>query len=123
MRGRLAVGLMPLEHDTLVRQGIHPGARGLSLDESNPIMHYLYILLLSNGDLYKGITDDLKRRFREHNLGKVRSTKNYLPTKLVYYETYLIKSDCLRREKFLKTNEGRNLLKKQLRDMFTKIRG
>ena len=110
----------------MVLQGRHPGARGLSPGESKPArlyMHYLYILLLSNGDLYKGTTDDLKRRFVEHAIGKVISTRNYLPVELIYYETYSVKSDCVRREKFLKTNEGRKLLKKQLRDTLVKIRG
>jgi len=82
-------------------------------------MYYLYILLLSNGDLYKGTTDDLQRRFKDHQSGKVESTKNYLPAKLIHYEAYVLKSDCLRREKFLKTNEGRKLLKRQIRDILT----
>ncbi|MBU0647928.1 GIY-YIG nuclease family protein [Patescibacteria group bacterium] len=80
-------------------------------------MYYLYILKLSNGDLYKGITSDLKRRFYEHSNGSVKSTKNYKPIKLIHYEAYSLKSDCERREKFLKTTEGRRLLRQQIRDI------
>ncbi|HRY63396.1 MAG TPA: GIY-YIG nuclease family protein, partial [Patescibacteria group bacterium] len=40
-------------------------------------MYYVYVLLLNNNDLYKGSTDDLKRRFKEHQFGKVESTRNY----------------------------------------------
>ena len=83
-------------------------------------MHYIYILLLSNKDLYKGSTDNLKRRVSEHNQRKVESTKNYLPAKLIHYEAYLDKKDAQRREKFLKTTEGRRLLKQQLKEVLLK---
>lgn len=79
-------------------------------------MHYVYYLLLSNQDVYKGKTSDLKSRIEEHNRGKVESTKNYRPLKLIGYEAYLLKSDAERRERFLKTNEGRRLFKRQYRD-------
>jgi len=83
-------------------------------------MHYIYILLLSNKNLYKGLTDDLKRRISEHKAGKVKSTKNYQPVKLIHYEAYLIKEDAERREKFLKTTEGRRLLRQQLKKLLKK---
>lgn len=79
-------------------------------------MHYIYILLLSNKDLYKGRSYDLKRRIAEHEKGKVESTRNYLPIKLIHYEAYLNKKDAERRENFLKTTEGRRLLKQQLKE-------
>ncbi|OGF63384.1 hypothetical protein A2926_00235 [Candidatus Giovannonibacteria bacterium RIFCSPLOWO2_01_FULL_44_40] len=83
-------------------------------------MHYVYFLKLSNGDIYKGITSDLERRMQEHNSGNVESTKNYRPVKLFAYEAYLLKSDAERREKFLKTTEGRRLLKQQYRDILNR---
>ena len=80
-------------------------------------MHYIYILLLSNGDLYTGRTDDLKRRIPEHGRGNVESTRPYRPLRLIHYEAYALASDANRREKFLKTTEGRRLLKQQIRDI------
>ncbi len=80
-------------------------------------MTYLYILLLKNNKLYKGLSDDLRRRIDEHNRGKVKSTKNLRPIKLIHYESYLNKRDAMRREKFLKTTEGRRLLRQQLREV------
>jgi putative endonuclease len=80
-------------------------------------MFYVYLLLLGNEDIYKGVTDDLKRRFSEHKNGKVKSTRNYRPIKLIGYEAYILKSDALRREKFLKTTEGRKFLRQQYRDI------
>ena len=80
-------------------------------------MHYVYFLLLSNKDIYKGSTADIKRRFQEHAQGKVESTRNFRPMLLLGYEAYYLKSDAERREKFLKTTEGRRLLRQQLKDI------
>ena len=80
-------------------------------------MRYVYFLRLSNGDIYKGITGNLKRRISEHESGKVESTKNYRPVWLFGYEAYLSETDARRREKFLKTTEGRRLLKQQYKDI------
>ena len=79
-------------------------------------MFYVYFLRLSNGDIYKGSTDDLKRRMTEHHTGKVDSTRNYRPLRLIGYEGYLLKSDAQRRERFVKTTEGMRLLRQQYRD-------
>ena len=85
-------------------------------------MYYLYVLFLGNGNLYKGITTNLKRRIKEHKYGKVKSTRNKKPINLIYYEAYLLESDSQRREKFLKTTEGRRFLRQQLRDVL-KMKG
>jgi len=60
---------------------------------------------------------DLKRRYAEHKRGNVTSTKPFLPCRLLLYEAYALKSDALRREKFLKTTEGKRLLRRQIRDV------
>ncbi|MCA9346489.1 GIY-YIG nuclease family protein, partial [Candidatus Saccharibacteria bacterium] len=40
-------------------------------------MHYVYILTSKkDGNLYIGCTKDLQNRFREHNDGRVKSTKD-----------------------------------------------
>lgn len=77
-------------------------------------MYYVYVLQCSNGDLYIGYSDDLKRRVLAHQLGKVRATKGYLPIKLIYYESYKDKRDATKREYELKTGQQRELLKKRL---------
>lgn len=79
-------------------------------------MYYVYILKLKNADLYKGSTANLRVRIAEHKSGKVDSTKNKEPV-LIHYECYTKKSDAQRREGFLKTTEGRRLLKQQIRDV------
>ncbi len=43
-------------------------------------MHYVYVLLSKrDGKLYLGFTTDLKQRLKEHNGGKVQSTKPRRP--------------------------------------------
>jgi len=79
-------------------------------------MYHVYFLLLSNGDIYKGFCNDLQQRLADHRGGKVTSTKPFLPFHLLGYEVYVLKSDAMRREKFLKTTEGRRLLRQQYRD-------
>jgi len=83
-------------------------------------MYFVYILKLNNGDLYKGSTANLKQRIHEHKNSKVDSTKDKRPV-LIHFECYLKKSDATRRERFLKTTEGRRILKQQLRDILNTI--
>ena len=75
-------------------------------------MYYVYILQsITNGKLYKGSTSDLKERIKNHNSGKVTSTKNGKPWKLIYYEAFLSKTNARREELFLKTGKGRERIK------------
>lgn len=80
-------------------------------------MHYVYFLLLKNEKVYTGMSDDLRRRIDEHKAGKVESTRNFRPFRLIGYEAYILKSDAQRREKFLKTTEGKRLFRQQYRDV------
>jgi putative endonuclease len=85
-------------------------------------MHYVYILHMVNGQLYTGYTADLKRRFREHQAGKVKATVCRRPLKLIHYEAYSLKTDAQRRERFLKTTEGKRLLRQQIRDLLVDLK-
>ena len=79
--------------------------------------YYVYILLLANKQLYTGFTADLHSRINDHQNGKVESTKHRRPLELIHAESYLLESDARRREKFLKTTEGKRLLRQQIRDI------
>jgi putative endonuclease len=75
-------------------------------------MFYVYVLKsLKNGRLYTGSTNDIERRFYEHNIGQTKYTSNTRPFELVYKESYNTKIEATKREKFLKTGKGRELLK------------
>ena len=66
-------------------------------------MNYTYILKSKkDSQLYLGSTTDLKKRFKEHNDGKVFSTKSRRPLELVYYEAYKSEHDARKREASLK---------------------
>ncbi|MFA5050773.1 MAG: GIY-YIG nuclease family protein [Patescibacteria group bacterium] len=66
-------------------------------------MFYVY-LLKSKKDkkLYIGFTDDLKKRFIEHNKGLVKATKPRRPFEIIYYESYKSREDAKQRESRLK---------------------
>lgn len=51
---------------------------------------------------YIGSTNNLKKRFGEHNSGKVFSTRLRKPLVLVYYEAYRNETDARMRESNLK---------------------
>ena len=71
-------------------------------------MYYVYILRSKKTrKLYKGSSNDLRRRVDEHNRKKVFSTRAYVPWRLIYYEAFANKNDALREELFLKSGKGR----------------
>ena len=75
---------------------------------------------MSNGQIYTGSTQNLKLRMSEHSRGNVTTTSKYLPVMLLGYEAFVLKTDAQRREKFLKTTEGKRLFKQQYRDALKK---
>ncbi|MBU3942957.1 GIY-YIG nuclease family protein [Patescibacteria group bacterium] len=82
-------------------------------------MFYTYILeSLKDGKLYIGYTNNLRRRFKEHNNGKSFATAHRKPFNLIYYEAYLNKEDAKEREKFFKTGWGRQYIGKKLKHYF-----
>lgn len=79
-------------------------------------MYYTYVLKsLRDYKLYIGFTDNLGKRFWEHQAGKAEATKNRRPLKLIYYEACLNKESAVRREKYFKTGFGRRYLKERLK--------
>jgi putative endonuclease len=78
-------------------------------------MYYVYILQSKKDkNFYTGMTANLKQRVKDHNAGKNKSTKDRCPLKLIYYESYILKTDAEKREKYLKTSMGKRVIKKQL---------
>ena len=67
---------------------------------------------------YIGYTNDVNSRLIKHNNGEVKSTAHRRPFVLIYYEACLNKQDAMRREKYLKTYQGRMFLGKRLKEFF-----
>ena len=64
---------------------------------------------------YIGYTDDLIKRLKLHNSGKVLSTQYRKPFDLIYYEASINKEDALRREKYLKSTYGHRYIRNRLK--------
>ena len=60
---------------------------------------------------YIGISNNVERRFDEHNSGNNKTTKPYRPFILLHTEEYSDRISARRREKWFKTGEGRELIK------------
>ena len=59
----------------------------------------VYILECKNGTLYTGITNDIRRRIRQHTLGTgAKYTRGKGPFNLIYKEKCLNRSEAQRRE-------------------------
>ena len=75
--------------------------------------YYVYVVKSKEGFLYKGMTDNLEKRISEHNNHSLSFwTKRGTNWKLVYSEEFSIKSEALKREKWLKSGVGREYFKK-----------
>jgi len=72
---------------------------------------YVYFLELSNGDIYVGSTDDLRRRIASHQQGHVISTSKYLP--LVLRSHVADKITARRLERYFKSGSGKAFAKKR----------
>lgn len=70
-------------------------------------MYYVYILKSDTRNrFYTGVTSDIEARLRNHNKGGTRSTKPFIPWKIVYVEEYINKNDAYKREYYLKSPKG-----------------
>lgn len=79
-------------------------------------MYYVYVLYsVSHDRYYIGMTDDLKRRLSEHNLGRTQSTKAFKPWEIVFEELFNTRPEARVREKYLKSAAGRRWRKQHIR--------
>jgi putative endonuclease len=76
-------------------------------------LRYVYFLELSNGAIYVGSTDDLRRRMASHQRGHVVSTSEYLPVVLHSYVAVADEVTARRLERYFKSGSGKALAKKR----------
>jgi len=85
--------------------------------------YYTYVLMSEKDhNFYTGTTKDLRKRFNDHNSGKVLSTKNRGLFKLIYYEACLNEQDARAREKYLKSGMGKRYLKNRIKRFLKPVR-
>ena len=70
-------------------------------------MWYVHILKSERIErYYTGHTENLERRLKEHNGGKTRSLKAYLPVRIIYAEEFPTQREAFRRENQIKRYKG-----------------
>tara|TARA_Y100000310_G_scaffold297458_1_gene330493 strand:+ start:341 stop:592 length:252 start_codon:yes stop_codon:yes gene_type:complete len=75
-------------------------------------MAYLYILETSKNTYYIGSTNNLEQRLKYHQSGKVKSTKDKLPIKLVFKEFHKIKAEAQKKEYKFKSWKSKKMIEK-----------
>jgi len=75
-------------------------------------MFSVYVLKsLKNSKRYIGYTGkNIELRLNEHNSGCNKYTRHNDPYKLIYKEIYNYKTEAIKRERFLKSGQGRKIL-------------
>jgi len=75
-------------------------------------MFYVYILINdTNTRTYTGASDDVLRRLKEHNAGKVKASRPYRPYRILHTESFLTISEARQKEQFYKSTTGRRRLR------------
>lgn len=83
------------------------------------MFYYVYIIESKvEKRLYAGRTKNLQQRLKEHNQKLNQSTRMGTPWKYIYVEACLNPRDAERREGYLKTTQGRRMLKRRLKEYF-----
>ena len=68
---------------------------------------------MKNNKRYIGFTSKLpEQRLEEHNSGTNKWTRTNGPFKLIHKEIFSDKTECIKREHFLKSGQGRKYLDK-----------
>jgi putative endonuclease len=78
-------------------------------------MFYTYaIKSIERNYIYVGLTDNLQKRFNQHQSGKNITTKPYRPFRLFYNDIFETRAAAREREKYLKSGVGKEFLKSLL---------
>jgi len=86
-----------------VQQPVRPERSRGTLVEDPQLAFWVYILSCADGRYYTGHTDDLDRRFAEHQAGGFCDfTSRRRPVQLVWSETFQIRLDALEVERQIK---------------------
>ncbi len=86
--------------------------------DKTEMKYFVYFLKsLHNGDVYVGSTRDIFLRVASHNAGRVQSTKAYRPWKLLDCVECNSRSEAMRIERFYKTGQQKELLRKKYGQM------
>ena len=82
------------------------------MDDAQKIFSVYVLRSLMHGTIYVGMATDIQNRLKEHNNGKSKFTKSYMPWEIIYSEIAGDSKVARKREKYLKSAAGKNFLKK-----------
>ena len=75
-------------------------------------MFFVYaVKSLVKNYIYVGQTDNVIRRFQEHNDGLEKTTRPYLPFELIFSKEYPDRTSARESEKYYKSGKGKRYLK------------
>jgi putative endonuclease len=78
-------------------------------------MYYIYAIQSElRNYLYVGMTDNVERRVDQHNKGYEKTTRPYLPFRLIHTEKFATRSEARIREKYLKSGIGKEWLRSMM---------
>ena len=91
-----------------------PGGNGRQGAPNKLFDMFVYVLRSErDGRFYVGMTSSIDRRLKEHNLGRTKSTKAYMPWILFFFEEYANRVEARAREKYLKSGYGKQWIKEK----------
>ena len=80
-------------------------------------MYFVYILKSKDHNkYYTGQSKNLRKRIEEHNAGKTKSIKPYIPYELIYFETFDHRAEAVEREQYFKSGSGRAYVKEKIKN-------
>ncbi|TFH13847.1 MAG: GIY-YIG nuclease family protein [Lentisphaerales bacterium] len=85
-----------------------------SISASDPRPAAYALLSASRQYIYKGACRNLKERLRDHQAGRCPKTRHRRPLELLHFEYCRDYSEALKMETFLKSGQGRKMLKSLL---------
>ena len=78
-------------------------------------MYFVYILKsIKDGSRYVGLTNNIHKRFKEHNSGKSGYTKGHMPWKLIWTCIFYDEEKAENFERYLKSGSGISFMDRHL---------
>jgi type I restriction enzyme S subunit len=93
------------------------GKTPTTLPRASSCKWWAYVIQCEDGSFYKGHTDNLPRRWKQHCAGTAADwTKAHPPKEVFYWEECGSKETAIKREKYLKSGSGREWFKREVVD-------
>lgn len=91
------------------------GKTPTTLPPPEPGAWWVYVIECEDSSFYKGFTEDLPRRWKQHVAGTACNwTRSHSPKQVFYWEKCYSKESAIQREEFLKSGLGREWFKREV---------